>query len=211
MVISSAPLSCTSHQPLPLHDRSGNIHCYNCIIETYQTQGYNLARRMLNDWALAEDALQESFLSGYRAFHQFRGENLKAWMMRVVANTCRDMLRARRSRPTAPLDPVPSRPEDPASGPSAVDLPSSQESPEEHAERQELNHVIQAGIASLPEGQRLAVLLVDAQGFEYEEAASAMNCSLGTVKSRLSRGRRHLRDFLRNSGELLPDPFRREV
>ena len=58
-----------------------------------QTQAYNLARRMLEDWSLAEDAVQESFVSGYRAFHQFRGDNLKAWVMRIVANTCTDMLR----------------------------------------------------------------------------------------------------------------------
>ena len=55
------------------------------------------------------------------------------------------------------------------------------------------------------------MLLVDVQGMDYEEAASAMDCSLGTVKSRLSLGRGHLRDFLRNTRELLPDLFRQEV
>ena len=49
---------------------------------------------MLSDWAHAEDAVQESMVSGYRAFHQFRGDNLKAWLMRIVANTCRDILRS---------------------------------------------------------------------------------------------------------------------
>ena len=210
MVSTAEPLRCTTHQPLPVQDRAGNTHCFNCIIETFQTQAYNLARRMLDDWALAEDAVQESFVSGHRAFAQFRGDNLKAWMMRIVANTCRDMLRSRRARPTVPLDPVSSDPDDPGFVPSAVDLPSDLESPEDHAERQELNRVIQAGIAALPEEQRLAVVLVDVQGSDYEEAAAAMNCSLGTVKSRLSRGRGRLRDFLRSTGELLPDPFRQE-
>jgi RNA polymerase sigma-70 factor (ECF subfamily) len=211
MVSTAEPLRCTSHQPLPLQDRSGGTHCYNCIIESFQTQAYNLARRMLNDWALAEDAVQESFVSGYRAFHQFRGDNLKAWLMRIVANACRDMLRARRVRPTVPLDPLPSDPEDPERVPSPVDLPSDEESPEDYAERQELNRAIQAGLGSLSEEQRLAILLVDVQGMGYEEASSVMNCSLGTVKSRLSRGRGGFRDFLRNAGELLPAPFRREV
>ena len=210
MVSTAEPSRCTTHHPLPVQDRSGNTHCYNCIIETFQTQAYNLARRMLDDWALAEDAAQDSFVRGYRAFSQFRGDNIKAWVMRIVANTCRDMLRARRARPTVSLDPMPSDPEDPAFIPSAVDLPSGLESPEDHAERQELNRFIQAGIAALPEEQRLAVVLVDVQGLDYEEAASVMSCSLGTVKSRLSRGRGRLRDFLRSTGELLPDPFRQE-
>ena len=194
-----------------MEDRAGLRYCYNCIIETFQTQAYNLARRLLSDWALAEDAVQEGFLAGYRAFHQFRGDNLRAWVMRIVANTCRDMLRARKARPTVPLDPLPATPDEAASTLSAVDLPSKQESPEDYAERGELNRAIQAGLDSLAEQQRLAVLLVDVQGMDYEEAAAAMHCSLGTVKSRLSRGRGRLRDFLRSTGELLPAPFRQEV
>ena len=84
------------------------------------------------------------------------------------------------------------------------------ESPEEFAERQELGRIIQAGLASLSEERRLALLLVDVQGFSYEEAANILNCSMGTVKSRISRGRREMRDFLRATGELLPSRFRQE-
>ncbi|MCH9017247.1 MAG: sigma-70 family RNA polymerase sigma factor, partial [Chloroflexi bacterium] len=95
------------HANLQVTDQSGQSSCFNCVIETYQTQAYNLARRMLSDWALAEDAVQDSFVSAYRAFNRFRGENLKAWVLRIVSNTCRDMLRARKSRPTISLDPLP--------------------------------------------------------------------------------------------------------
>ncbi len=198
------------HIPLPVRDRSGSSQCYNCIIETFQNQAYNLARRMLNDWALAEDAVQESLVSGYRAFHQFRGDNLQAWIMRIVANTCRDMLRARKSRPTVPLDPLPADPTDLHPSLSAVDLPSTEESPEDYAERQELNRAIQAALDSIPEEQRMCLLLVDVQGMSYEEAAVVMGCSLGTVKSRISRGRRGVREHLRNTGELLPSRLRQD-
>ena len=211
MVSTAEPLRCTTHDTLPLQDRSGRVHCYNCIIEDFQSQAYNLAARMLSDWALAEDAVQEAFMSGYRAFQQFRGDNLRAWIMRIVANTCRDMLRARRARPTVPLDPVPSGLDDPDPMLSAVDLPSGEESPEDYAERKELHRVIESGLNTLSEEQRLAVLLVDVQGLDYEEAAAAMGCSLGTVKSRLSRGRGRLRDYLRTTGELLPSVFRQEL
>src|ERR671918_1141419 len=209
MVTAQQSFSCAAHNPLPVQDRSGRSYCYNCIIEAHQTQAYNLARRLLNDWALAEDAVQESFVSGYCAFSQFRGENLKAWVMRIVANTCRDMLRSRRAWPTLSLDPTPTDADDPTL--SAVDLPSTLESPEDYTERNELRHTIERGLATLSQERRLAVLLVDVQGLSYEEAAQIMGCSLGTVKSRISRARGEFRDFLRGTGELLPSQFRQDT
>ena len=73
------------HANLQVTDQSGQAACFNCVIETYQTQAYNLARRMLSDWSLAEDAVQESFVSAYRAFNRFRGENLTAWVLQEQA------------------------------------------------------------------------------------------------------------------------------
>lgn len=202
---------CAGHTPLPVQDRAGAAYCFNCIIEHFQSPAYNLARRMLNDGALAEDVVQDSFLSGYRAFQQFRGDNLPAWIMRIVANACRDTLRARRARPTLSLDPRPAGSDDPDHPTlAAADLPAATESPEEYAERRELRQAIAAGLAALPPERRMAVLLVDVQGFSYEETAAALHCSLGTVKSRLSRGRRELRDYLRAAGELLPARFRQD-
>ncbi len=206
----SVSLTCANHARLPIKDHAERSYCYNCVIETYQTQGYNLARRMLGDWALAEDALQESFVSGYRAFPRFRGDNLKAWIMQIVANTCRDMLRARKARPVVSLDPVPQDPQAENSERSVVDFPSRIESPEDFAQRQELRSTIELGLSSLSEEQRLGVLLVDVQGMSYEEASSIMGCSLGTVKSRVSRGRNALREFLQKTGELLPSQFRQD-
>ena len=197
-----------AHARLPVQDWNGGSYCYNCIIEAFQAKGYNLACRMLRDWSLAEDVLQESFVSGYRAFSKFRGDNLNAWMMRIIANTCRDFLRSRRARPVISLDPLPTAVDDPT--PSAVDLPAREESPEEYAEREELRRAIISGLDRLPEERRLAVILVDVQGFSYEEAAQVMNCSTGTVKSCISRGRASLRDYLRTTGELLPSRFRQD-
>ena len=208
MVTAPESTHCSNHVILLVQDRSGRTSCYNCIIETYQTQAYNLARRMLDDWALAEDAVQESLVSGYRAYSQFRGDNLSSWLMRIVANTCRDMLRSRRARPTVPLDPTPVNEQEQGRTLSALDLPSTMESPQEHAERGALNRAIQDCLNSLPQEHRLAEVLVDVQGMSYEEASVAMNCNLGTVKSRVSRGRRGLRDCLQKSGELLPSRFR---
>jgi RNA polymerase sigma-70 factor (ECF subfamily) len=199
------------HANLQVTDQAGNLACFNCVIENHQTQAYNLARRMLSDWALAEDAVQESFVSAYRAFNRFRGENLKAWVLRIVSNSCRDMLRAQKSRPALSLDPVPTADGDEPQGPSAVDLPSDDASPEDRAEQFELKSAIQDCIDDLQEDRRLAILLVDVNGLSYEEAAVSMDRSLGTVKSRVSRGRGGLRDCLKQSGELLASRFRQEA
>ncbi len=198
--------NCQSHNTLSVQDRRGQGYCYNCVIETYQTRAYNLAYRLLSDRALAEDAIQEALLSGYRAFGGFRGDNLQSWLLRIVANTCRDMLRARKVRPSISLDAQSMDPEHP----TPIELPSSAESPEEYTLRRELGNTLQRGPLSLPEEQRLAVVLVDVQGFSYEEAAEIMNCSIGTIRSRLSRGRARVRDFLQMHQELLPHQFRLE-
>ena len=191
-----------------MKDLAGQEYCYNCVIERHQTHAHNLALRMMGSWDAAEDATQEAFLSGYRAFKGFRGDNLGAWLMRIVANACRDMLRVRKSRPTVSLDFSPLDPEEP--GNSSLDPPSTEESPEDYALRRELGRTIEEGLQSLSEERRLAVVLIDVQGFSYVEAAEAMGCSLGTVKSRLARGRADLRDFLRGHGEPLPDSFRQD-
>ena len=205
------PPGASTHSPLLVQDRRGESSCFNCVIEHHQTRAFNLASRMLGDWALAEDAVQDAFLSGYRSFHQFRGDNLAAWLMRIVANRCRDMLRSRRRNPTVRVDPNPGDPDEADTAPSALDLPSTLESPEDYVERSELNRAIQAALNTLPQDQRLALLLVDVQGFSYEDAGLSMNCSLGTVKSRVSRGRKALANRLRNLGELLPAQFRQET
>jgi RNA polymerase sigma-70 factor (ECF subfamily) len=121
------------------------------------------------------------------------------------------MLRAQKSRPTLSLDPVPTADGDEPQGTSAVDLPSDDASPEDRAEQSELKSAIQDCIDDLQEDRRLAILLVDVNGLSYEEAAVSMDCSLGTVKSRVSRGRGGLRDCLKQSGELLASRFRQEA
>ena len=208
MVTFSNITHSSQHAALLVQDRSGNTNCFNCIIETHQTKAYNLARSMLDDWSLAEDAVQESLVSAYRAFPNFRGDNLPAWLMRIVANTCRDMLCSRRAKPTVPLDPTPVDQEEHSSTLSDLDLPSTMESPEDQAERGALNCAIQDCLNSLPQERRFAEVLVEVQGMSYEEASVAMNCNLGTVKSRVSRGHRGLRDCLQHAGGLLPSRFR---
>ena len=195
------------HASVAVTDRSGAWHCYNCVIVDHQTRAQNLAYRMLGDWAAAEDAVQEAFMSGYRAFDKFRGENLTSWLMRIVSNACKDMLRSRRARPTISMDaPLPNA--DPDLPPP--ELPSGGESPDDYVVREELSRAIQSALMSLPEERRLTAILIDIQGYSYEDAARITNVNVGTVKSRLARARAGIRDRLRQAPELLPDRFRQD-
>ena len=197
------PFNCKGHSTLPVQSATGERYCFNCIVETFQRHAYNLVASMLGDWAAAEDVTQEAFVSAYRAFSRFRGDNLRSWLLRIAANAARDALRARKVRPSVSLDsPDQSYLERTVSAPD--------ESPEDYTLRGELRRTIEESLAALPPEQRVAITLVDIQGSSYEDAAQVMGTSLGTVKSRISRGRAALRDSLREHGELLPSRFRQD-
>jgi RNA polymerase sigma-70 factor (ECF subfamily) len=169
---------------------------------TYQAIVYNVAYRILHDQDAAADAAQEAFLSAFHALGSFRGGSFKAWLLRIVTNACYDHLRARQRRPTTSLDDLQVDPD------HSVMLLDQAESPEEYAQRQDLGRAIQAGLDELPADQRTTLILSDIQGLSYEEIAQATSVSLGTVKSRLSRGRARLRDYLQHKEELLPSRYR---
>lgn len=184
----------------------GDLDAFNRLVLAYQDVAFNLAYRMLDDDAAAEDATQTAFISAYRNLSSYRGGSFKAWVMRMVTNTCYDELRRRHRRPTVPLEP--SNPEDDEEIESPAWLKDGSASPEERVEVQELESAIQHCIKALPEDFRAIVVMVDVQGFDYTEASQAVGKPLGTIKSRLARARLRLRDCLSEFGELLPSLFR---
>ena len=140
----------------------------------------------------------------------FSRANLTLRVLRLDTNSGRARVRASKYGPPVSLDPLAAGEGEEPQGLSATNIPSHATSPEDRAEQSELRTTIQAGLDTLQEDQRLAVLLVDVHGLSYEEASQSMGCSLGTVKSRVSRGRSSLRDYLRRAGELLPSRFRQK-
>ncbi len=182
--------------------RKGDVRAFNQLVLLYQSMAYNLAYRILSDQDAAADATQDAFLSAFKAMRKFRGGSFKAWLLRIVTNACYDQLRIKQRRPTSSLDDLP------VEANHTHYLRDPAEQPETFVERQELNRVIQAGISTLPMEQRAVLVLSDVQGLSYEEIAQTMGLSLGTVKSRLSRGRAKLRDYLWQQGELLPARYR---
>lgn len=181
----------------------GDIDSFNALVRLYEGRIYNLAYRMMGDPDSAADASQEAFLAAFRNLRSFRGGSFRSWMLRIATNACYDMLRARKRRPAVSLD----IPDNDDGDDSPLQIPDMGESPDEVALRRELAAAIQQGLDHLPEDQRLAVVLSDIQGLAYEEIAQITNANLGTVKSRLSRGRMRLREVLR-AGELLPARYR---
>jgi len=181
--------------------RQGDREAFNELIVHYQSLAYNVAYRVLGSQDAAADATQDAFLSAYRAIGRFRGGSFRAWLTRIVTNACYDQLRAKQRQPTAPLDSDPDQE-------SEEWVMDPGERPEEQVERQELGRVIQCGLATLPADQRTIVVLSDIQGMSYDEVAHVTALALGTVKSRLNRGRRKLRDYLMRNQELLPARYR---
>ena len=185
--------------------KKGDLAAFNQLVLLYQGQAYNIAYRLLGDADAAADATQDAFIKAYQRLHQLRGGSFRSWLLRIVTNTCYDVLRKRSRYPTEPLEP---QGEDEESDRLAR-WQSDAETPEEIALRHEIRRVVQEGLLTLSPEHRTVVVLSDIEGLSYEEIAQVLNVPVGTVKSRLSRARARLRDYLRtHHAELLPHAYR---
>ena len=183
----------------------GDVASFNELVRLFEGRVYNLCYRMLGDPDSAADAAQDAFLAAFRNLRSFRGGSFRSWMLRIATNTCYDVLRVRKRRPSVSLDIE----ADDESDSSPLQIADTAESPDDFAQRRELAAAIQDGLTALPDEQRIVLILSDIQGLAYEEIAQITNSNLGTVKSRLSRGRARLREVLK-AGELLPARYRHE-
>lgn len=160
---------------------------FESLVEQYGDYLYNLAYRILNNHADAEDAVQEAFLSAYKNFSRFRGmSTFKTWLYRITVNAClmklRKEKRARYLTQTG-LDDV-----------TVMAWP--EEGPERRALNSELKEHLEKGLAMLPPQLRTCVVLRDVDGLSSEEAAKVLDISVSAFKARLHRGRLLLRKYL---------------
>jgi RNA polymerase sigma-70 factor (ECF subfamily) len=174
----------------------GDREAFAVLVERYQGKIYNLAYRLLGNADDASDLTQEAFCRAYAKLSEFRGEAaFGTWLYRIANNLCLDELRRRQRRAVVSLSDEENRrylQNVPGENPGAAELCAHR------AVLARLHEVI----ATLPPDQRTVLVLRDIQGLSYEEIAQVMGCSLGTVKSRLNRARRALRDKLSAEREL---------
>lgn len=150
--------------------------------------------RVVRDRDIAEDAAQDAFLSAYRNLDSFSGSSFRAWLTRIGINAARDILRKRKRRPSEPYpewEDEAWQPPAPASeGPEAISVAGAQRT------------AISRAMAAITDDQRSAIVLYDVQGYDYAEIATMTGVSVGTVKSRIHRGRLALREQLGSDMEL---------
>lgn len=176
--------------------RRGDQAAFATLVERYQGKIYNLAYRLLGNADDASEMTQEVFCRAYVKLGEFRGEaSFSTWLYRIAHNICYDELRRRGRRPLVSLEAE-------TEGRTRLELAAPNPGPAELYTRKEVAERLQELIATLPPDQRAALVLRDIQGLSYEEMAQVLQCSLGTVKSRLNRARRALRDKLNAEREL---------
>ncbi len=200
--MSDAPEQAPSKRTPPLPDEAevirraaeGDRTAFAQLMEHYQSACYGLAWRLLGDADRAADATQDAFVHAYTAIRSYRGGVFRSWLLRITANASYDILRRQQRRPAGPLpDPEEGAPELP--DPSAVD-------PNAEATRSELYRHLDRALRLLPPDQRSAVVLCDVYGMDYNEVAAMTDAALGTVKSRIHRGRLRLRELMAEHREL---------
>lgn len=191
-------------QRLVLLAQNGDLDAFNQIVERHQRAVYSTCLRMLRDPHLAEDATQDAFVRAWNAIDSFRGGIVRPWLLRIATNRTYDMLRSKARRPAQSLDAQPFESE-----PEWTTQVNVAEHPEQYSTRGEVSAFLEDALASLPEDQRMAIVLSDVQGYGYDEIAQVMDIAVGTVKSRISRGRSRLREYLQSTpaGMELADRF----
>jgi len=171
----------------------GSDHAeFEKLVERTQRQAYNMAYRMTGNHEDAEDLTQEAYLRAYRSFRTYNRQlPFESWFFRILSNLFIDLLRRRPKQKPLSLD----QPVDGDMGDDnlLLQIPDESSDPERNLMEQVMDERLQTALASLPEAFRIAVLLCDVQGKSYEEIAEIMNSSIGTVRSRIHRGRLQLR------------------
>jgi RNA polymerase sigma-70 factor (ECF subfamily) len=172
----------------------GDLGAFNQLVEAYQDLCHSLVVRLVPDPDQAADAVQEALFSAYRNLRTYRGPSFRGWLTRIAVNAAMDLQRARKRRPAGPYPELEDDSWQPPTGPEA--------DPEAIATATERGRALAAALGTIAPDQRTAIVLYDVEGYDYAEIATMTGVSLGTVKSRIHRGRLALRALLSDRMEL---------
>ena len=172
--------------------KQGDADAFAQLVTAYETSVYRLALRMCGNAHDAEEAAQEAFVSAWKGLPAFRGESkFSSWLYQLTTNACLDLLRReKRHRAAVPLD-------------EQAEL-SSEDTPQRAAENAELRDTLQAALQELSDDHRQIFLLRQMRQLSYDEIGALLGLEAGTVKSRLSRAKKQLRQILLQKGNLFP-------
>lgn len=174
-----------SDQELVERVQQGDKRGFDLLVRKYQNKIVHLVTRYLHDPIEAQDVAQEAFIKAYRALPSFRGDSaFYTWLYRIAINTAKNYLVAQNRRP--PTDDIDAQDAEQFSGDTGL---KEYATPERLALRDEIEGTIIAAIEALPEELRTAITLRELEGLSYEEIAAAMDCPIGTVRSRIFRAR----------------------
>ena len=193
-----------TEQELVERAKRGDPDAFGQLVTDNEKRIYNLALRMTGSPEDAAEAAQEAFLAAWQGLPNFRGESsFSTWLYRLTSNACVDLLR-REGRHRG------------AAGPSLNDeesdlrLPDDAPGPQEQAERRELREQIETALQALTPEHRQVLVLREMHQLSYDEIAQVLKLDVGTVKSRINRGRKQLRNFLLKSGNFSPPAASKE-
>ena len=176
--------------------RGGDVDAFNRLVLLHQDAVYGFSMSLTRQPAIADDVTQETFISAFRNISKMRGDNVRAWLLRIARNKAYDHFRRQNRRRETSVDEE--------TEVFRERLVSDNPSPADVAMNTELREALEHCVGALNPEHREVVVLIDVQGASYEDASAVCSVNVGTVKSRLNRARRRVRDCLQSIPGLLP-------
>lgn len=171
---------------------SGDVQSFEILISRYQKMAYNIAYRIMGNEEDAKDMAQESFIKIFRYIKNFRMDSsFSTWMYRIVMNTCKDELRKKKLKVISIDKPI-----ETSDGSMQMDIEDKSRTPEELLESKETSEEVQEALSQISDNNRIVVVLRDIKGFSYSEISDIIEVPVGTIKSRINRGRHELKTLL---------------
>jgi len=196
-----------NEKDLIIQSISGDIHSFEVLIKGYQKMAYNVAYRIMGNEEDAKDMTQEALIKVYKNLSKFRMDSsFSTWLYRIVMNTCKDELRKKKLKVVSIDQPI-----ETGEGQMHMDIEDTGLKPDEVVESRETQVEVHEALQEVSETNRVVVVLRDIKGFSYAEISEIIEVPVGTIKSRINRGRQELKNILMNKRKQSISLVRKEV